>query len=69
MKRMIRFFYMVCFLPVVCLSVLIWMVSYIWNGKESNLEPFDVSNMIRDYLETNSFQIFYPNFFRIFVVY
>lgn len=50
MKRMIRFFYMVCFLPVVYLSVLIWMVSYIWNGKESNLEPFDVSNMIRDYL-------------------
>ena len=50
MKRMIRFFYMVCFLPVVCLSVLIWMVPYIWNGKESNLEPFGVSNMIRDYL-------------------
>lgn len=50
MKRMIRFFYMICFLPVVCLSVLIWAVDYIWNGKESCLEPFDVSNMIRDYL-------------------
>lgn len=50
MKRMIRFFYMICFLPVVCLSVLIRMVSYTWNGKESNLEPFDVPNMIRDYL-------------------
>lgn len=50
MKRMIRFFYVICFFPVVCLSALIWMVSYIWNGKELNLEPFVVSNMIRDYL-------------------
>lgn len=50
MKRMIRFFYVICFFPVVCLSALIRMVSYIWNGKESNLEPFVVSNMIRDYL-------------------
>lgn len=50
MKRMIRFFYMICFLPMVCLSVLTWMVSYIWNGKESNLGPYDVADMIYDYL-------------------
>lgn len=28
----------------------IWMVSYIWNGKESNLGPYDIANMIHDYL-------------------
>lgn len=50
MKRILRFFYMICFFPVICLSVLIWMVSYIWNGKESNLGPYDVADMIHDYL-------------------
>lgn len=50
MDRMLRFFFMILLLPMVGFSVLIWAVDYIWNGKESCLEPFDVSNMIRDYL-------------------
>ena len=66
MKRMIRFFYVICFFPVVCLSALIWMVSYIWNGKESNLEPFDVSNMIVIIWERNDFKIFLPKLFSVF---
>lgn len=49
MDRMIRFFHMILLLPMVGFGILTWAVDYIRNGKESYLEPFDVSNMIRDY--------------------
>ena len=41
---------MICLIPVIGFSVLIWAVDYIWNGKESKLAPFDVADMIHDYL-------------------
>lgn len=65
MKRILRFFYMICFFPVICLSVLIWMVSYIWNGKESNLGPYDVADMIHDYLGEKWFSDFLPKLFPV----
>lgn len=50
MDRMLRFFFIILLLPMVGFSILIWAVDYIWNGKESCLEPFDVVDTIFDHL-------------------